>query len=245
MIHIMSFNIRVDVKSDGIYQWSNRKDKVISFINEQSPDILALQEANPNMLEYLKMNLDTYDFFVEPRDEGGESIPLLIKKGFGKLIEAKTVWLTDTPHQKSKVDGSYYPRIATYAIIETNTQGKLGVFNIHLDNSGDLTTHVQVKKLHTYINKLQKKIGFKSVILGDFNATPSSNTIEYMKKYYFQSYREPSTEQLTFHNYSVNKIGEPIDYIFLDKTLPQKSSHIIRYDKESMLSDHYPIEVKL
>lgn len=245
MTHIMSFNIRVDVKSDGIYQWSNRKDKIISFINEQSPDILAIQEASPHMLEYLKLNLEAYDFFVEPRDESGESIPLLIKKGLGRLIETQTIWLTDTPHEKSKVDTSYYPRIATYAIIDTKALGKLGVFNVHLDNSGDKTTHVQVKKLHTYIKNIQKEMNFKTVILGDFNATPTSSTITYLKNLYYQDFNEPLNEQLTFHNYSVSKIGEPIDYIFLEKTLLQKPSHIVHYDKKYMLSDHYPIEVKL
>lgn len=245
MIHIMSFNIRVDVKSDGIYQWSNRKDKVIDFICEKSPDILALQEANPNMLEDLKRNLDGYEFIVEPRDEGGESIPLLIKKGFGQVIEAKTIWLTDTPHEKSKVDGSYYPRIATYAIIDTTTHGALGVFNVHLDNSGDQTTHVQVKKLQAYIDKLQNKSYFETVILGDFNATPESNTIKYMKNIYFQDFNESIKERLTFHNYNVGKLGEPIDYIFISKSLPGAPASIVRFSEEHMLSDHYPIEVMI
>src|SRR5688572_30993110 len=44
-IKVMSFNIRLDVKSDGENQWNNRKEKVASLMNYYEADFIGGQEV--------------------------------------------------------------------------------------------------------------------------------------------------------------------------------------------------------
>ena len=240
-LHVMSFNLRVDVKNDGANAWPFRKKDVIQFILKEMPDVLGIQETNPKMLEELKFALiHVYDFIVEPRDQHGESTPLLIKKGLGKYLIQKTVWLTDTPEVPSSIPHSNHPRITSYVIMEIDEIGHVGIFNTHLDYTGDHTTMIQVKHLQTYIEKLNIERSFKTIIMGDFNSYPETQTIQYLKAFYHDGYKEDQ-HQLTFHNFTKQISGKPIDYIFYDHAFEWTEVHIVN-DKEAMLSDHYPIK---
>jgi endonuclease/exonuclease/phosphatase family metal-dependent hydrolase len=53
-LKIMSYNIRLDVKSDGENWWEIRKDKVAGLINYYEPDFVGLQEVLHRQLVYLK-----------------------------------------------------------------------------------------------------------------------------------------------------------------------------------------------
>ena len=54
----MSYNIRLDVESDGVNKWDNRKEGLISLIKEENPDVLGIQEGLPNQLKYLSKQLE-------------------------------------------------------------------------------------------------------------------------------------------------------------------------------------------
>ncbi|MET0944540.1 MAG: endonuclease/exonuclease/phosphatase, partial [Flavobacterium sp.] len=49
-LKIMTYNIRLDVASDGENAWPNRKDYFTSQIQFYSPDIFGVQEALPNQV---------------------------------------------------------------------------------------------------------------------------------------------------------------------------------------------------
>jgi len=241
-INIMSFNIRIDVSVDGKHAWPYREKHVLSFIKKEKPDLLGIQEAGPHMVESLKKHLDEYDLFVEPRDERGESTPILIKKNIFKILEQKTIWLTDTPHQPSNIKGSNHPRIATYIVLETKNHQIIHFFNTHLDYTGDEVTLKQVQYLHDYMNHIEHKYGGSTILCGDFNSYPKTKTITYLETHYVSCFKDIKKHRLTFHGYSHDIEGEPIDYIFYSKTLNQVSltfhDHI---EKDLFLSDHYPI----
>ena len=52
-LKLMSYNIRLDVKSDGENWWEVRKDKVAGLINYYEPDFAGLQEVLHRQLIYL------------------------------------------------------------------------------------------------------------------------------------------------------------------------------------------------
>ncbi|MGE4320429.1 MAG: endonuclease/exonuclease/phosphatase family protein [Acholeplasmataceae bacterium] len=243
---IMSFNLRVDVASDLENAWPYRKDRVIKFLQQESADVIAFQEVRGHMLDDLKDGLNQYDVFVMPRDESGESVPLFIKKGFGRLIDSQTFWLTDTPTIESKINGCHFTRISTYVILEIANYGILGFFNVHLDYASDEVTHKQAEHLLNYINHLKNNQHFKTIILGDFNMTPDTKTIHLMRTYYSDGYDDGNQNLLTFHNFQLGVKGKPIDYIFTDKTM-DKSLLKIHQTKniEEMVSDHYPISIQI
>jgi len=55
-IKMMSFNIRLDVASDGENRWELRKDKVAGLINYYEPDFVGGQEVQHQQLQYLLQN---------------------------------------------------------------------------------------------------------------------------------------------------------------------------------------------
>ena len=50
--NVMSFNIRLDVDSDGVNSWDNRKQEIVSIIKNQKIDILGIQEGLPSQISY-------------------------------------------------------------------------------------------------------------------------------------------------------------------------------------------------
>ncbi len=246
LIKIMSFNLRVDVASDLENAWPHRKDKVLAFLKKESPDVIAFQEVRGHMLDDLKKGLDAYDVFVMPRDESGESVPIFIKKELGQVIDSRTFWLTDTPMVESKIDGCHFTRISTYAILNIENLGVIGIFNAHLDYASDDITLKQAKHLLNYINVLKNHQDFMTIILGDFNMTPETQTIKFMREYYQDGYDDQNPNLLTFHNFQLGIKGQPIDYIFTDKKIKRSALRIYQTsDKSEMVSDHYPISIDI
>jgi endonuclease/exonuclease/phosphatase family metal-dependent hydrolase len=245
-IKIMSFNIRIDVLVDGKYAWPYREQRVLSFIEKEKPDLLGIQEAGPHMVKSLKHHLKDYDIYVLPRDERGESTPVLVKKNAFKIKESHTIWLTETPHVPSNIVGSNHPRIATYLVLETKDGKKINFFNTHLDYTGDEVTLKQVTHLHTYIQNIEAKYQSHTIITGDFNSYPDTKTVKYLEQFYQSCFKDESTHQLTFHGFSENQHGKPIDYILFSKDFAATHFNIHHHEmKEHYLSDHYPITIIL
>ena len=71
-VKVMSFNIRLDVKSDGANWWENRKDKVAGLMKYYGADFIGGQEVQHHQLMYLKEQLSSYDHIGVGRDDGKE-----------------------------------------------------------------------------------------------------------------------------------------------------------------------------
>jgi endonuclease/exonuclease/phosphatase family metal-dependent hydrolase len=59
-LDVMTYNIRLDIASDGENAWDNRKDFFSSQVLFYAPDILNVQEARPNQMDDLKSVLNDY-----------------------------------------------------------------------------------------------------------------------------------------------------------------------------------------
>lgn len=244
-MNILSFNLRIDVPVDGTNAWNYRKEDVINFLVKRDADLIGFQEVGPHMYVYLKHNLTSYDSFYVGRDQYGEGTPIFLKKNKYKLLEANTIWLTQTPHKESIITGSNFTRIASYVVFENQRHEVIAFFNTHLDYSGDETTYKQSVHLQNYIDAIKEKYDAKIIICGDFNSFPDSKTISYFSDKYQTTFNLNDENQLTFHGYSDNKKGMPIDYFFVDNRLTINKFEIIYNKNNKYLSDHYPISIKL
>ena len=72
-IKVMSYNIRLDVKSDGENQWDNRKDRVATLMNFYEADFIGGQEVQHHQLQYLLQQLNGYGYIGVGRDDGKEA----------------------------------------------------------------------------------------------------------------------------------------------------------------------------
>mgnify|MGYP001140625421 CR=1 FL=1 len=69
-VKVMSYNIRLNVDSDGENKWELRKDKVAGLMNYYEPDFIGGQEVTHTQLEYLVKNLNGYSYIGVGRDDG-------------------------------------------------------------------------------------------------------------------------------------------------------------------------------
>src|SRR5687767_6802810 len=89
-VTVMSFNIRLELKSDGENQWDKRKEKVAALINYNEPDFMGGQEVLHQQLVYLLENLIGYDFIGGGRDDGkqaGEYSCIFYKKDKYSVVQ--------------------------------------------------------------------------------------------------------------------------------------------------------------
>ena len=235
-MHIASINLRIIAEVDKENNWIYRKKHMIDFIKEKSFDVIGCQEASPLMLSDLKEGLkDMYEFIFMPRDSRGEGTPVLYKKEM-KPLEQGSFWLSDTPDKESIVAGSHFPRVCTYVKFEDFL-----FFNTHLDYVSDDVCLVQAN----YVIEQMKRIAHNEehiLLTGDFNVKLSSKTIEFMNQHLIHDYKDSDPNQLTFHGYTHEINGEPIDYIFHTKRVVTREFMIHRNQEgDKFLSDHYPI----
>lgn len=81
-LKLMTYNIRLDLESDGENKWSNRKDFWASQITFYEPDIFGIQEALPHQVTDIASALPKYSYVGIGRDGigKGESSNIFLKK---------------------------------------------------------------------------------------------------------------------------------------------------------------------
>ncbi|WP_371414611.1 endonuclease/exonuclease/phosphatase family protein [Flavobacterium sp. 140616W15] len=119
-LKIMTYNIRLDVASDGENAWPNRKDFFTSQIQFYAPDVFGVQEAMPNQVNDIATALPSYNHVGIARegDGKGESSSIFYKKDRFLVQQSNTFWLSQTPDVISKGWDAAYNRVCTYALFK-------------------------------------------------------------------------------------------------------------------------------
>jgi len=250
-VKVMSYNIRLDVKSDGENQWDKRKDKVAGLINYYEPDFAGLQEVLHHQLVYLKDSLAGYNYIGVGRDDGkeaGEYSCIFYKKEKYRVLQQSTFWLSLTPDTPSKGWDAAIVRVCTYGLFqEKKTRKKLWVFNTHFDHIGDTARLESAKLIIGKIKELNTK-NFPVVFTGDFNSKPDDKPLKYIMQY-MQNSRNISKlvhgNADTWNGFKFNeKPNGCIDYIFVsnDNRIEVRKFATITdsYDMKYP-SDHFPV----
>ena len=67
---MMTYNIRLDIESDGDNRWELRKDFFVSQIDFFNPDVFGVQEALPNQIKDIESGLKKYTVIGLGRENG-------------------------------------------------------------------------------------------------------------------------------------------------------------------------------
>ncbi|KKW45887.1 MAG: hypothetical protein UY98_C0035G0005 [Candidatus Kaiserbacteria bacterium GW2011_GWA2_58_9] len=205
-------------------------DAVVGCINDADADIIGLQEVIPerpaNVLKSLeKMGyMNVFSKVMESRNAGLDMGNAIFTKH--KILEHKTHVLSDTER-----------RLAEQAVI--NIGGKIfDVFNTHLLHTHQKYSPIQNMQIEKLISLLPRE---RTIAMGDFNATPDSDTIQKMSKVLVNT--DPSNAP-TWSVYpegcktcNPQSIDTRLDYIFVSKDLQAHSPVVM----QSKASDHLPI----
>jgi endonuclease/exonuclease/phosphatase family metal-dependent hydrolase len=247
----MSYNIRLDLKSDGENWWEKRKDRVAGMINYYEADFVGLQEVVHNQLLYLKDSLRGYDFIGVGRDDGkeaGEYSCIFYKKDKYTLIQQSTCWLSPTPDVPSKGWDAALNRVCTYGLFRNNKTKKfVWVFNTHFDHMGKQARLESAKLIVKKINEFNTK-NYPVIVTGDFNSKPFEEPAQYMVANMNDS---RSISKLIYGNadtWNAFKFNEKpegrIDYIFVskdDRISVSKFATITDSYEMKYPSDHFPV----
>lgn len=182
-VSMMGYNINGTTKA--LYQ--ERVDNLCVMMTKYLPDFLVFQEPAKNMMDLIHME-DYYGYYLGiPRH--GEDVPslaagwpgansyapILYAKDRYEVIEGGTRWMTDTPTVVSKLEGSDYYRIYTYALFRDKvTDEQFIVVNHHLDFDPKVQV-ITMKTMFKFFNEAYTNIPV--IMAGDFNATKSSEVV--------------------------------------------------------------------
>ena len=254
-LKIMTYNIRLDVASDGENAWPNRKDFFTSQIQFYAPDIFGVQEAMPNQVNDIATALPSYNHVGIARegDGKGESSSIFYKKDRFLVQQSNTFWLSETPDVISKGWDAAYNRVCTYALFkDLKTKKVFWVFNTHLDHIGE---EARTKGLELILSKMKavNTKGYPVFLMGDFNSEPDAERIISLKKV-MNDTRDISAEKPfgpsgTFSDFKHDKpVTLLLDYIFISKNNSLKvKKHAVLSDSVDLKypSDHFPVLIEV
>ena len=250
-IKVMSYNIRLDVKSDGPNWWELRKDKVAGLINYYEPDFAGLQEVLHHQLKYLDDSLNGYAYIGVGRDDGkeaGEYSCIFYKQDKYSVQQQGTFWLSPTPDLPSKGWDAALNRVCTYGLFkDKKTKELFWVFNTHFDHMGKTARLESAKLITQKIRDLNTK-NFPVILTGDFNSKPADEPSQYMVTQ-LQNSRSISKQVYgpadTWNAFRFNENPNGcIDYIFVSNykyLYVEKFATITDSYEMKYPSDHFPI----
>jgi endonuclease/exonuclease/phosphatase family metal-dependent hydrolase len=243
MLKLVSFNLRVDTAIDGENRFNHRKEAIVAYLDKQAADIYGFQEVLPHVNDYLTKNMPLYSMIGLSRSDGDEACPIYYRNDSVKLIDHGTFWLSMTPKQVSKIEGSHYVRIASYIVFSHKHSDPIVFVNTHLDYASDEISHKQVKILLEQSKSISNSHQASLIIGGDFNQTFGSNTINQLAKDDLISiYHNLENPGVTYHGFGKIVSGLPIDHLFYDPKITLSTCQIdSQCYNDRWLSDHFPV----
>ena len=248
-VNIMTYNIRLDTETDGINMWDNRKEGIVSLIKEEDVDILGIQEALPDQIDYLSNQLKDYNYIGEGRNGGnsGEYSAIYFKSERISLKEEETFWLSETPRVPSIGWDAAIKRIVTLGVFNIkNSKKELIVYNTHFDHIGKVAREKSAIMILNHITKnnyLDKSL----IVMGDLNANTDELTIKVLSEKLEDSFKMiPLKDSIgTFNGFDINsKLSDRIDYVFTKNIKIIDYRHINKKLPNGLWpSDHLPILV--
>jgi endonuclease/exonuclease/phosphatase family metal-dependent hydrolase len=255
-IKVMTLNVRYDNPHDSLNAWHNRAAIVCSFINNEKPDILGMQEVLLSQYEILDSVLKEYSSVGVGRSDGvkgGEMNPVFFRKERFDMTRTKTFWLSETPEiAGSQAWGAGLPRIVTWMeLVDKKNHNHLFFFNTHFAHDSDSARVMSSILLLAQVDSIASEFPF--IITGDFNQLPTSRgysiltgpaeSIPLLKDTYEISEKNPDGPSYTFNGFSDKQGNGRIDYIFVKEGMKVLDhSTIMKKEHGIYISDHWPVE---
>lgn len=253
-LRAMTFNIRVDVASDGVNAWPQRRALVAELIRHEAPDVLGLQEVLLHQKRDLEAALPEYAMAGVARGDGkeaGEFSPLAWRRDRFDLVRSGTFWLSSTPDAPSKGWDAALPRIATWAVLRERASGRLvRVLNTHFDHVGVEARAESAALIARWVVQ-GPNAGLPAIVLGDLNSTPDSEPYRRLaddaRAELTDSRAMTSTPPYgppgTFTGFRIDSdAAAPIDHIFVTPDVAVDGYAVITQHWGGRLpSDHYPV----
>lgn len=251
-INVISYNIRLNVASDGENAWPKRKDNVKALVRFHDADIFCVQEALPLQVDQLLENTN-YQMEGVGREDGkheGEFSAIYFDKSRFVKKDGGTFWLSETPEKPSKGWDAVLNRICSWVrLYDKNNRKEFLVFNTHYDHIGVQARIESAKLIKRKIQEIAPSLPV--VFTGDLNVTPETEAIATIRSFLTDA-KEASAEppygpEGTFNNFKFDSpLKDKIDYIFVNKGFRVQKFGVLSDSKNLRYpSDHLPIIARL
>lgn len=265
-LDVMTFNIRTSNVDDGADAWPHRRDVVVETIARAAPQILGLQEAVDEQIEYLEEMLPDYRWIGVDRGLNGgvglsEYTPIFYRHGELSPIASGNFWLTDTPDvpppPRRREPGRRFRRprgrIVTWARFYHQASGReIYAFNTHLTLRQGPRQYQSARLIADRVAALPA--GAAVVVTGDFNA--SAGDTETWRIATEQGLRDAwlAADERQGPPFTSNGFGPPpphhevwrIDWILVGGPLVVRTARTVLYSEDGRYpSDHYPVAARL
>lgn len=249
---VMTFNLRVNVESDGDNAWPRRYEAVARTILRHKADLVCIQEGLYSMLRDLEPLLgEEYDWIGEGRRGGREDeyCAIFYRKHKWRLREHGSFGLSDTPDRLGTLAwNAGCPRMCTWARLrEASGDFEFAVFNTHLDHVSEEAQIKGMELIRRTMTRKGEEAGLPTVLTGDFNVGPEHEVVRGLERSglrnaYVAAANGAGSVGRTFHGFVGGSKGEPIDYIFCSPDVSVERVKIDRSEEAGRYpSDHYPV----
>ncbi|MBL3657323.1 endonuclease/exonuclease/phosphatase family protein [Fulvivirga sediminis] len=254
-IKVMTSNIRMASKGDGINYWDNRRDWYADFVKFEDVDIFGAQEVLYSQLTDIQDRLPDYAHIGVGREgeNEGEFSPIFYKKDKYEVLKSETFWLSLTPNEVgSKGWDAALPRIVTWAKFKSKETGEeFYFFNTHFDHVGEEARKQSAAMIKEKVGEVAGKLPV--FVTGDFNVPPANAPYQELTsgknkmKDTFNEAPKKYGPSYTFNGFELEPDTERdrIDYIFFNGKVSILSYQVMDGQRgKRYISDHFPIIVE-
>lgn len=254
-LNVMSYNIRLDLASDGVNAWPNRTDRVAGLLRFHDPDLLGLQEAMRHQIDALSERLPEYEWVGTGRDDGrdaGEFAPIFFRTDRFVLEDQGQFWLSDTPEVPSYGWGASYRRICTWVVLRERQSGlRLRVLNTHWDHEVERARQESAELILDHLEIWGANDPIPVVLMGDLNALPDSPAVVRLTEV-LKDARSATIDPAygpvgTFNGFNWEApLQDRIDYVLVSGEWQVRKYAALSDSKDRRYpSDHLPVWVRL
>ncbi|HEX6638135.1 MAG TPA: endonuclease/exonuclease/phosphatase family protein [Steroidobacteraceae bacterium] len=183
-LRFMTYNIRLDIASDGENSWSHRRDWVAAQVQWLHPDIFGMQEVLPNQKADLVAKLPQYRLLGGGREDGkekGEACPLAFDTQRFELLDHGQFWLSPTPAVPSKGWDAAFNRVVTWARLKIKeSEDVVLAINTHWDHIGLIARKQSAMQMSKWIAANAKPCE-RVLVFGDFNSEYGSDPLDHLR----------------------------------------------------------------
>ncbi|MDX2066287.1 MAG: endonuclease/exonuclease/phosphatase family protein [Fimbriimonadaceae bacterium] len=235
-IRIATYNIRLSAGNDGPNAWPLRKDALAEYLRGLQLDVLGVQEALPDQVEFLERELPNFRRFGVGREDGdtqGEHCAIYVREDW-VVARHGTFWFSDTPRvPNSRTWGNQITRITTWIELHAAARPWL-ITNSHLDHQSDPSRRESVRALCRFLERCPLDF----LALGDFNMPPANPNLAPLFRMGKSAMAEAGdANRPTFHGWQFGEGSDAIDFIIAGPHFELRSAGSPRVPH----SDHYPV----
>lgn len=249
-LRVMTFNVRLPLKSDGLDYWDNRRDLLVETIRRYSPDVIGTQELFYVQGQYIVEKLPEYEWFGLSRrgNQEDEHMGVFYRKDRLRVAESGNYWLSETPDVPGSMSwGINFPRMVTWAVFEDlRTKRRFYFANTHFPHR-DIDEQARVNCASILAGRLRARPPDEVLIVaGDFNTDVASQSHKILTQVGLRDAWEAAARREgprgTFHAFKGVPGQARIDWILFRGPLEPVLVETITHNRDGRYpSDHFPV----